>query len=200
MYKEINAIFFQIGSAWEYSWETKEKTLNSSYSLYKGLANQILQWFENVHNLQVLRLNLFDTYGPGDTRGKIVQHLINHSGNKTHLKLSPGEQILELVFVSDVASAVSHGVLFADQARQSGKRLIDEPTFWCIPEQPIKLRELVNLINAKINEPLAVSWGEIGYRDGEKFQRDPNKVRVFPNWKPEISYSDGISKVLNFSS
>lgn len=192
----VDAVFFQIGSAWQADFTSTDPSIGNMYALYKGLANQILLWFERSYDLKVFRLNLFDTYGPGDTRGKIVQYLVEQINMPGTLELSGGKQILELVHVSDVASAISAGIARIEQLNAQKSPFSEEPIYWCLPENPVTLREIVEEVNKNVVQPINVQWGVKPYRKGEIFKRDQYSRIVIPGWKANISLEEGIKGII----
>ncbi len=194
---QSGAALFHVGSAWQAtSFQEDDPSLGSVYALHKGLAVKIIEWFQASHQLDALILNLYDTYGPEDPRGKIVQFLINQVGATEPLELSGGEQILELVHVQDVAGAVAAGVEFIADSLATTGRLDATIPFWCYPECATTLRELVAAIDENAPKPISVRWGARPYRVGEKFDREIAGKPLIPGWKQEISLRDGIMHLL----
>ena len=183
----------QVGSAWEANFSENDPSLGNTYALYKGLASQICNWYQNSFGLRFAQLNLFDTYGEGDTRGKVVQFLTEQIGKSSALDLSGGMQILELVHVIDIASCVTRlgSLLLNNQLPDSKIK------YACFPDKPVTLRQVVETIDQISVEKVAVNWGAREYRVGEMFERNLREFHPVPGWKQQIGLYSGISRVIN---
>lgn len=183
----------QVGSAWEANFSADDPSLGNTYALFKGLASQICNWYQDSFGLKFAQLNLFDTYGEGDTRGKIVQFLTEQIGESNALDLSGGMQILELVHVIDVASCVTRlgNLLINDELPDSKIK------YACFPNKPVTLRQLVETIDQISIEKVAVNWGAREYRVGEMFKRNLREFRPVPGWEQEVDIYSGLCRVIN---
>lgn len=184
-----------LGSAWQATLNATDPSLGSPYALFKGLAAQILEWYRVWHNLSAYTLNLFDTYGPDDPRGKVVQYLVDSAGSPHPLELSGGYQILEPLHVSDVAGAVSAALHVIAAGRATG----EQPAlnnFWAYPTAPSTLREIVETLDELSGTPLNVKWGARPYRVGEQFERMVEGRELVPGWVQRTSLKDGLRTVL----
>ena len=192
-----NASLLHVGSAWQATFDSSDPSLGNAYGLYKGLAVQIIEWFSKSYGLHSLILNLYDTYGSNDPRGKIIQFLVDQVGAQSKLELSGGEQILELVHVSDIAKAVSKGISHISQTKLHSEGFPGATeTYWCYPTEANTLKEIVQLIDSKTSSPIPVEWGARPYRVGEKFEREILGKPTIPGWKQEISLSSGLEDVI----
>lgn len=193
---ETGATLFHIGSAWQATFLEHDPSFGNAYALYKGLAARMIEWFQDSYEMSALMLNLYDTYGPRDPRGKIVQFLVNQVGSEEVLEISGGEQILELVHVSDVADAVSAGMKVIAAARAEGLPLVAHEPFWCYPAQAATLRQVVEIIDSAAAAPIRVAWGARPYRVGEKFHREIEGKSLIPGWSQRTSLEEGIAQIV----
>jgi nucleoside-diphosphate-sugar epimerase len=106
-------------------------------------------------------IELFDTYGDGDTRKKIMELLINACRNREPLDLTPGEQFLDLSYVDDIAEFLAAHVKNPD--------FFDNGTI-ALSGNVIKLRDLGDMIESIFNTPGILRWGAKQYRDNEMMQ------------------------------
>lgn len=194
---ESDAKLLHIGSAWQSNFSGGgDISLGSSYGLFKGLAINIVKWFSDSYNLNVCVLNLYDTYGPNDPRGKIISYLSSNLGNENPILLSPGEQVLELVYTSDVAAAVSAASEYLNERSpaENGNYLLEQ--FWCYPEKATNLREIAAILELQSGLNLNIHWGAHPYREGELFQRNIQDKRLIPGWNQKVSLDHGLRTVL----
>ncbi|WP_439565928.1 NAD-dependent epimerase/dehydratase family protein [Microcella sp.] len=191
------AVLIHIGSAWQASsFDEDDPSIGNVYGLFRGLAVRIIDWFRASFQLNALVINLYDTYGPGDSRGKIVQFLVNQVGSDEPLELSGGQQILELVHVDDVASAISAAIDLVAEWKLGNATLPDHH-YWCYPSEATTLRNVVDEINAAVAAPIPVKWGARPYRVGEKFEREIDGKPRVPGWSPKVSLREGIRGLLS---
>jgi CDP-3, 6-dideoxy-D-glycero-L-glycero-4-hexulose-4-reductase len=189
-----------VASAWQSRFSDQDSQSENIYSLYKDLASEILEWYCRNSRLRGIQLVLHDTYGPADPRMKIVTQLVNQIDKETPLSLSGGNQLLELVHVQDVATAIMASALRIANTPLVPQRRNALETFWCLPSSPISLKDLVSALNSMLPMPLTVSWGLREYRKGEKFS-DSNRSEkmMVPGWKPEVDLRQGLEDLVRAS-
>lgn len=193
---EAGAVLFHVGSAWQATFDADDPSLGNPYALYKGMAVQIIEWFQASFGLSSLVLNLYDTYGPLDPRGKIIQFLVNQIGSKTPLELSGGEQILELVHVADVANSIAEGMKLIGTSRDTGAGLKQGSAYWCYPNEAVTLRDIVSTIDSISGQPILVEWGARPYRVGENFSREIEHKDLVPGWVETTTISQGLAEIV----
>ena len=190
---EAGSILVHVGSAWEATFDENDPSLGNTYAMFKGLASKIAKWYKKSFNLRFVQLNLFDTYGAGDTRGKIVQFLVEQIGSSTRLDLSGGEQVLELVYVDDVVACIESVARYALNAESLEGP--DGEDFACFPTAPLSLKQIVQTIESVYGQDIPVNWGARPYRTGEMFKRDLRGMKVVPGWEQRVSLEAGIQKL-----
>lgn len=193
---ETGARLLHVGSAWQASFDGQnDLSKKSSYALFKGLALNIIRWFKQSYEIDYIILNLFDTYGPGDNRGKIISYLSNNLGSGVPILLSPGEQILELVYVSDVANAICKCVEVFELPRGSVEAQ-NNHEYWCYPKYSTNLKEIASIMEYTSTKKLDIQWGAFEYREGELFSRIIEDKPLVPGWQQDISLEEGLSRVI----
>lgn len=191
---DSGAALVHVGSAWEATFTDDDPSLGNTYAMFKGLASKIAKWYRHSFGLRYAQLNLFDTYGPGDTRGKIVQFLVEKIGKSERLDLSGGEQILELVHVDDVVRCIEAVAKLT--IKENAKNLVIRTDFACFPNSPVTLKSVVETIESEIGQELPLNWGARPYRTGEMFDRDLRGMATVPGWSQQVSLQSGIHSLL----
>ena len=64
-------------------------------------------FYSYTYQLKVINLELFDTYGPDDSRDKIVNSAIKSFVNNINFKMTYGDQEICLLHINDVVSAIN---------------------------------------------------------------------------------------------
>ncbi len=181
--------FINIGTIWQNMGGDGFNPVNLYASTKEAFSN-ILKFYTQVHGMQVLNLKLSDSYGPKDTRKKVVDLMLNAIKTQSPLKLSKGEQYIDLVHVRDII----RGLLMAIEYIQKS----DSPdeNFYLTSQNPIPLRHLGEIIEQATKQKLPAEWGAMPYRPREVFTKSDYRPYL-PNWKPEISLEQGIFELWN---
>ena len=160
------------------------------YAATKECFEGIIKYYAEVRNLKCIALHLFDTYGADDKRGKILGLLKKISASGETLKMSPGGQLIDIVYIDDVIEAfVAAGKLLAAcKYDYCG-------TYGVSSTKPIPLREVVKIFENVTGKKLSIVWGGRPYRTREVMV-PWSSYKLLPGWQPKISLQDGIKKFL----
>lgn len=173
------------GSYWQHQGDSSYHP-GALYAATKQAFQDIVEFYRVSDGLRTTTLKLFETYGPSDPRPKIVNLLLDAAATGRWLAMSEGQQLLDLVYVDDVAT----GFIAASQNLD----LNDPPSrreFALSSGAPIRLRDLVIAIEGIIGCDVPIEWGKKGYRRTEMFE--PWVIApVVPNWSPAVSLDRGI--------
>lgn len=133
----------------------------SLYAATKQAFEDILAYYHEAHDLSVVTLKLFNVYGPRDPHRRLLSILVDAALSGEGLDLSPGEQIIDLTHVDDVASAflTAAGVL-----RESPEPLQEH---FFVSGERHSIRDLVKVIEHTTGRALNVRFGGRPYRDRE---------------------------------
>jgi len=160
------------------------------YAATKQAFESVLEYYVDASDLKVINLSLFDTYGVGDTRPKLIPLLMDAVNSGSELKMSPGQQVVDLVHVSDVAEA------FLVAARQLLAGEVQGTETYCVnAERRYSLREIVQLLGDLAPRPLPVCLGAMPYGPRQGMQPWTRGVRL-PDWKPVVSLESGLAELL----
>ncbi|MBN1548311.1 MAG: NAD-dependent epimerase/dehydratase family protein [Syntrophaceae bacterium] len=159
------------------------------YAATKQALEDILKFYVKASKLKVITLKLFDTYGPDDPRPKLFTLLRKVADEQTELAMSPGEQLIDLVYVDDVFD----GYILA------AKRLLDNKVsgmeeYAVSSENPISLKDLVAVYSQTLRKPLPIKWGGRPYRVREVMV-PWSKGKRLPEWKAKIGLVEGIKRM-----
>lgn len=170
------------------SWQHYQNDVYNPVNLYaatKQAFEDILKYYQETADLQVITLKLYDTYGADDPRPKLM-HLLKHiadTGEK--LAMSPGEQMIDLVHIDDVTDAF----LLA------GDRLLEgwggNASYAVSSGQPLSVKELACLMGTVLKKDLNIEWGGRPYR-GREVMMPWDKGKILPGWRPRKKLVDGI--------
>lgn len=178
------------GTSWQHYHGADYNPVNL-YAATKQAFEDLLRYYTEVKGLNVITLKLFDTYGPDDSRPKLFSLLKALSETGDSLAMSPGEQLLDLVFIDDAVLAF---VLAAEQ-------LLAETVSGCAryavsSGEHIQLKELIARFSSTTGKKISITWGGRSYRKREVMV-PWDKGEILPGWKPEISLEEGIRQVVH---
>ena len=180
------------GTAWQHYHDDTYNPVNL-YAASKEALDVILKFYEEVYELKKITLQLFDTYGENDSRKKIIDLIIDNSRNGQILDMSPGEQYIDLVYIDDVINAyiIAADYLIKQDYRKCG-------IYGISSEEPIKLKELVKLIEQLTGNKTKINFGGREYRQREVMMPWKNHP-ILPGWNRQISIKEGLLRILNKS-
>lgn len=181
----INKII-NTGTSWEHYQNANFNPVNL-YAATKGAAESILDYYSHAKNFTTLNFKLFDSYGPGDSRKKLFFYLREAARNEVTLKMSPGEQLINLVYIDDIISAYTQTISSIN--KYTGKHVFGVGT-----EKLISLKNLVAIYSDVIQRDVPVHFGALPYKDREVMTPWDDYLKV-PDWSPQTSWVDGISKM-----
>lgn len=160
------------------------------YAATKQAFEDIAKYYMETSSIRFKTLKLNDTYGPNDPRPKIFNLLKKAADTEKDLNMSPGQQIMDLVYIDDVINAFD--ILI--------KWLITKPerlSYDCYAITAGKrytLKEMVCIYESIINKKLNINWGAKPYR-----QREPIipliNFNILPKWNPKVSIEEGLKRL-----
>ena len=181
--------FINTGTYWQH-YQNADYDPVSLYAATKQSFEDILVYYINSEQVDAITLKLFDTYGTGDTRKKILNLLLDAIMNGTTLKLSPGEQKLSLVHVDDVVSAyeIAINLLLSRSGYQHS-------CFGISHFEVFSLKEIATLVENVTNRSLQAEWGALPYRERE-VMNPWSKYECLPGWQAKISLEEGVKRLV----
>lgn len=167
------------------AWQHYEGAAYSPVSLYAATKQafvDILAFYTEVAGLRAAEVCLFDTYGPGDTRHKLVSLLLEAARTGRPVELGSGQQLVDLTHIDDVVAAIA----VAASGELDGARLVARSG------QPLTVRALVELVEAVSGRPLTVDWGRRPDRPREMYANWA--VPAAPcTWSPQVGLAEGLT-------
>ncbi len=181
--------FVNTGTSWQH-YNNEDYNPVNLYAASKQAFLDIIRYYQEAQNFRVINLELFDTYGPGDPRRKLFALLKEISESHEILKMSKGEQLIDIVYIEDVVRAfvLAGNYLAADDYDKCG-------TYAISSGQAIPLRELVAKYAQISGREVNIEWGARPYRDREVMRPWINGKNL-PGWKPKNPLKVGVLKFL----
>lgn len=159
---------------------------NSLYAATKQASEDVLYYYSLRYSFKTIVFTIFDTFGYGDDRPKLLNKLRDMGGESESLDLSPGNQKMYMVYISDVVQAYLQGIEFLDKIEDGffGKYAIRGT-------EAVSLKQIVETLQKVQKKKLRVNWSAKPYRENEIM--DPSGWgELLPGWSPRLSLEDGM--------
>ena len=179
--KLINA-----GTNWQH-YLNHEYNPTCLYAATKQAFDDIIKFYVEAENFNVITLKLFDSYGENDKRPKLINLLYRFYLEGKQLELSPGEQILNLVHINDICNGFMLSINKLDKTFYKGfvqTYVLDSDKSYSLKKIILKFEEVFDIV-------LNIKWGKKPYRKRE-MMKPWSGGRRLPGWKPKISIDQGI--------
>lgn len=157
--------FLNTGTIWQnynapdYSDEYNPVNL---YAASKQAFMTVAKFYIETSDIRFSTLKLCDTYGPGDSRRKIITLFDEIAKSGARLDMSPGEQLIDLVHIDKIIDGFKNMMgLLCDPSAQ----LKDE--YVVTSGRQITLRQLAAEYERDHNVKLNINWGGRPYRKRE---------------------------------
>ncbi len=180
---DTGARLVAIESAWQHV-DGASYAPVSLYAATKQALADVLRYYADVRDLDVRSVTLYDTYGPGDVRPKLVPTLLRAARDGRPLEMSDGRQLIDLTYIDDVARGIADVALAAASPTSSVLRS------W----SPLTVRDLVARVEDVVARPLDVAWDVRPSRPREMrtdwvFGESP------PGWAPRVPLDEGLRRM-----
>lgn len=178
------------GTAWQHFGGDDYLPVNL-YAATKQAAEDLLLYYADARELSVVTLRLFDTFGHGDKRRKLIQILVDAARSGEPIDMSPGEQTIDLTHVDDVIDAFM----------LAAKQLLADDSGACetyyVSGRRQTVRDLAALVARVLDRPIAANFGGRPYRAREVMQPfKPEGAKMIPGWTAKRRLEDEIPGLL----
>lgn len=174
------------GTSWQHYKNEAYNPVNL-YAATKQAFESLLAYYLEAQDFKAITLKLFDTYGPGDTRPKLFSLLRKTARTGEPLRMSPGEQLLDLVYIDDVLDAFLLAMARLSEVEKSESYAVSSP-------ERLSLRELTKIYSETVGRPVPVEWGGQPYRLREVLVPWTDYA-LLPGWQPKTNLRDGIARM-----
>ena len=175
------------GTSWQH-YKNRDYDPVNLYAATKQAFEDILAYYSAATPLCVITLQLCDTYGQNDPRHKLFNLLAKASKSGEPLLMSPGEQLIDLVYIDDVVEAYLYSARLLEDA------ISGHQVYAVSSGNPIKLRDLVTSYEKIVGTSVPVVWGRRPYRPREVMS-PWTQGKVLDGWSPRVSLVDGIRRI-----
>ena len=192
--KEANVkTLINTGTSWQH-FNNEEYNPVCLYAATKQAFESLVEYYVQAEDFKIVTLKLFDTYGETDTRPKLINLLNQFTKENIELKLSPGEQLINLIHVNDVCIAFETAMKLIEKlANGTHKKYVVKHS------KSYSLKEVISVFETVVQKKINIVWGGKPYRKREVMKLW-EKGESLPNWAANLSLEEGFKKMLDRKS
>lgn len=174
---------------------------NKGGSSYSNLLNyslskkSLLVWLKQLSNqIRVINVTLEHMYGPGDSRSKFVENLIQEIAIERipRVKLTHGHQKRDFVYVDDVANGFIKLIEYGCAHEFTFKN------FEVGTGESVQIRDFAQAVKEHSHSTSVLGFGDIEYRSDEIIDSKANISALAElGWVPTIGIHEGLSRILH---
>jgi CDP-paratose synthetase len=179
--------FINIGSTWQNYYDDSYCPVNL-YAATKQAFEDIAEYYIDAYDLKFVTLKISDTYGPNDSRKKILNLLVSLDENSS-INMSPGEQFLNLIYIDDVISAIKLLIKLVKIEE------LCERDYYIRSNETLRLKDIVIKLEKVIGRRIKILWGPC-YRNREVMTPVFSGIPL-PGWSPIYSLDEGLKKMIS---
>lgn len=169
-------VFF--GSSWQFADSEHYRPFNL-YAASKQAGRDLLTHYA-LRGLRILELTIFDTYGDGDTRQKLLNVLLDACMCGEEIGITLGEQEIDLVHIDDICSGVEAALQDLNSWDPANGVLV----LGLGSGRPIRVKDLISTVGRLTGKELRAKIGEREYRPRE-VMRVYRSYRRPTGWTPK---------------
>lgn len=170
--------------------EHKISSENFVYALSKNFYHTLLKVYENSLDTKIIWCTLSGIYGEGDKSNNLINYTIKTLLKGEKAKYTKAEQLFDFLHVSDCVHALY----------LIGKKNTNKNEYYIGSGEPRKLKDYLLEIKEIMGNGADLEFGAIP-EDGTTYKIEwMNNVDMFKelDFKPEISFKQGIKNVMSF--
>lgn len=180
--------FLNIGSLWEHNASGARAPVNL-YAAMKTAFEDMLIYMTEAHRLSAITLKLSDTYGPDDTRPKLIPHLKSLIDTGQTLKMTAATQTVCYCHIDDICAAMLQACdALASNIPGHNMYVVEGDT-------PMILRDMITLVVEALPGRLKVAFDAVPV-DGRKPAVPWVGGPRLPGWSPKITLKQGLVAAL----
>ncbi|MBO6051289.1 MAG: NAD(P)-dependent oxidoreductase [Bacteroidales bacterium] len=183
--------FLNTGTYWQnYLHDSTKYDPVNLYAATKQAFIDISKYYTETSDIKFVTLKICDTYGPKDPRRKLMSLFKQYAESGEQLKMSPGEQKINLLYIDDVVNGFITLVnLLCNKTQLKNEYALSA-------KKTYSLQELAGIFETVSKKKLNILWGGLPYRERE-VMTPWQPSNIVPSWKPKIDIYQGIKLFLS---
>lgn len=160
------------------------------YAATKQAFEDMLRYYADIGGLDAVTLVLFDTYGPGDWRRRLVPALVAAQETGKPMPMPADDPVLDLVHADDVIDAFLRALALLEQEPEK----VCGGRFAVSSGRHRRLSEIVAAFERASGRPVPTTPG--GWPASIRQIAAPWRGPALPGWTARIGLEDGLRTVL----
>lgn len=172
--------------------ETDALETRKLYGASKAAGSLLIDSTASV-GAPIAQLRVFQVFGPGEAKHRLLPHLIAKLISDERVALSPGEQLRDFLYVADVVDAF----ILAAQCLAQGR--LPSGIYNIGSGNPTSVRSFAELVARAMQSPLHnLGIGDLDYRpdDVPFIVSGSQSFTQATGWQPKVSLDEGIKQTL----
>jgi nucleoside-diphosphate-sugar epimerase len=184
--------FINTGTFAEYFNNGEKEDPAYLYAATKTAFRSILKYYQSITNFKIVNIIPYTIYGGIDKQQKLIDHIFGSTKTTIPLDMSPGEQLLDFIHISDV---VDFYMQLLNNLHHFENIYSEVHLGTGIATSPKKIALLVESIT---NRKASINWGGISYRKRDTMFSVANKKlpTEFFEWYPKILLEAGLKSYI----
>jgi CDP-paratose synthetase len=183
--------FINTGSFWQH-FDNSDYCPANLYAATKQAFEAISRFYLETAPLGFVTIALSDTFGPNDTRDKLLSQWTKAAKTNEELHMTAGEQQIDISYIDNVIDGYLRMI---ELLRSDEAHTLRGKTFAISSGEVMTLRDLADVFQRESSVALRIRWGSREYRNRE-VMTTWSKGNPIPGWTPRISIAEGIRRVL----
>jgi len=180
-----------IGSAWQH-YRNAEYSATSLYAATKQAFVSLLGFYAEAYALSAVTIEFTDTYGPGDTRRKLIPFMLAAEAAGTEMAMVPADVPIDFVHIDDALEAIRVAVArTAELAVRPTAALGAHERFAIRSGVAMDMQGLFDLWADARGRRVAAKFGARACRAREMLE-PWTEGEVLPGWSPRVGLREGL--------
>ena len=181
-------LFINTGTFSEYYYGDEKLIPAYFYAATKTAGRSFVDYYSLVNGFKQCTVIPYTIYGPNDSQKKILNIIYDSTKSDTPYELTAGDQVLDFIHVDDIVDLYI-------QIVKNIENLPKKNIFKAGTGIGYSLREVAKIIEQITNSKANIKWGSKKYRKSDVMYAvsDISHTKKILNWKPKISFKDGLN-------
>lgn len=185
-------LFINVGSFAEYRLGPQQIDDAYLYAATKSAFRVFVDYYSSLCKFEYITVIPYSVYGGKTTVKRLMDYMFEAFDSKEPIGMTPGEQILDFIYIDDVCSFFISVIKKYDLI-PSGE------VFHLGTGEGVTIKELANMIETLSGKTLNIEWGKRNYRARDVMHAVAPIARniQFLAWNAQVSLEDGLTKLIS---
>lgn len=163
------------------------------YSATKTAFRTFIEYYSDLVGFKYLNVIPFTVYGGNATVKRIMDYIVESFYCKQAVEMTPGEQVLDFIHISDLSNFYVHILTHLDLVLNQSNGV----DYYVGSGQGLSLKQLVGLMERASSLTCNIKWGGRPYRERDIMYAVADIERAKKlGWEPLTSIEDGVKQYL----